>query len=155
MPIKLKIEKKRPTLRKTSKYRKTGYYRISDLVYDFKVTPRTVRVYDDIGILIPLREGEHRYYDQLQYDRMRVALMAQLLGLRLQDIAKCFAEHGDVTLRGIINLLSSHQLVTQRDELMRQRGRMDAVLAEIISALRDREQTLSSAAQAHNSAQTF
>ncbi len=139
MSLTLKIEKKK-VVKKTSRNRKAGYYRISDLVYDFKLTPRTLRLYDDLGILTPLREGEHRYYDQAQHDRLLVILQAQYLGLRLQDLAKIFAANGDVTLRDIVKLLSSRQLLAQREELMRRRRYLDNVVLAIESALRDRDQ---------------
>ncbi|MBB4201103.1 DNA-binding transcriptional MerR regulator/transposase [Rhodoblastus sphagnicola] len=137
MPIKLKTDKKGLPL-KPNRIGESGTYRISNLAFDYKITRRTVRFYD--RVLNPIRDGEHRYYDQSQYDRLGLILEARVLGLTLDDICKLFTARCEITLRDIVRLLSERQLLAQQDELACQRERMNAVFSEISEELRERSQ---------------
>ena len=54
-------------------------FTISDLAREFEVTPRTIRHYEDEGLLSPRRQGQRRIYSP----RDRVTLALILRGKRL------------------------------------------------------------------------
>ncbi len=63
-------------------------YRIGDLVRAFDVTPRTLRYYEELGLLRPERRGQQRYYSDRDRVRLRLILRGRRLGFSLEEIAK-------------------------------------------------------------------
>ncbi len=59
---------------------------ISDLAKEFDITPRTIRFYEDQGILSPAREGRRRVYVARDRTRLKLALRGKRLGLQLSEI---------------------------------------------------------------------
>lgn len=60
-------------------------FRISDLAREFGVTLRTLRFYEDRGLLAPTRKGTTRLYDRRDRVRLRLALLARALGFSLTE----------------------------------------------------------------------
>jgi len=60
-------------------------YSISELAEEFDVTTRTLRFYEDKGILSPQRKGTARVYDERDKVRLRLALRGKRLGFSLDD----------------------------------------------------------------------
>lgn len=52
----------------------------------FDVTPRTLRYYEYIELLSPLREGRARYYTPREVARMTLILRGRRFGFSLEDI---------------------------------------------------------------------
>ncbi|MFC4909835.1 MerR family transcriptional regulator [Actinomadura gamaensis] len=77
------------------------------------VTSRTLRHYDDIGLLRPSRVGEngYRYYDSGSVARLQRILLLRDLGLGLPDIADILAHEKDeeTTLSEHITLLEAER----------------------------------------------
>jgi len=42
----------------------TSTYTISDLAKEYDITPRTIRFYEDQGLLTPTREGRQRVFSE-------------------------------------------------------------------------------------------
>ena len=64
-------------------------YSISELAREFDVTPRTIRFYEDSGLLAPARGGaggRQRVYSQRDRTRLKLALRGKRLGLSLSEI---------------------------------------------------------------------
>ena len=66
-------------------------YTITDLAKEFQVTTRTIRHYEDEGLVQPLREGSARVYNNRDRGRLRLALRGKRLGISLGDIRELFA----------------------------------------------------------------
>ena len=62
-------------------------YSISDLSREFEVTPRTLRYYEEKGILAPLRKGQTRVYSTADRAHLILILRGKQLGLSLQESA--------------------------------------------------------------------
>ena len=62
------------------------YYRIGDLAREFDVSLRTLRFYEDRGLLHPKRSGSTRLYSTKDRLRLRVILLIKSLGFSLVDI---------------------------------------------------------------------
>ncbi|MCE2679202.1 MAG: MerR family DNA-binding transcriptional regulator [Burkholderiales bacterium] len=61
-------------------------YTITQLVREFDLTSRTVRFYEDQGLLNPAREGRNRIYSPRDRTRLKLILRGKRLGLSLQEI---------------------------------------------------------------------
>ena len=59
---------------------------ISDLAEMYQVTPRTLRYYEDQGIISPARDGQKRIYNQRDRTRLKLALRGKRLGFSLAEI---------------------------------------------------------------------
>ena len=60
-------------------------YRIGDLSREFGVTLRTLRFYEDRGLLSPERRGTTRIYSRRDRVRLRLILLAKTLGFSLTE----------------------------------------------------------------------
>ncbi|MBX3663181.1 MAG: MerR family DNA-binding transcriptional regulator [Burkholderiales bacterium] len=65
-------------------------YSISDLAQEFGVTTRTLRHYEDQGLVSPARDGINRIYSHRDRVRLKLALRAKRLGFSLSDIRELF-----------------------------------------------------------------
>lgn len=104
---------------------------ISELAQEFSVTPRTLRFYEDQGIISPIREGRNRVYLARDRTRLKLALRGKRLGLQLSEILSLIDMYdgpGDTTaqLRHYMSVLEKHRLVLER-----QRQDLDETLKEI------------------------
>lgn len=64
----------------------TTTWTISDLAQEFAITPRTLRFYEDHGIVSPQRQGKQRIYHARDRTRLKLALRGKRLGLALSEI---------------------------------------------------------------------
>ncbi len=60
-------------------------YSIQDLSREFKVTPRTLRFYEDKGLLAPDRRGATRLYSDRDRVHLQLTLRGKRLGLSLTE----------------------------------------------------------------------
>ena len=65
-------------------------YSISDLAKEFAVTTRTIRHYEEQGLLRPKRDGTARMFINRDRARLKLALRAKRLGFSLNDIRELF-----------------------------------------------------------------
>lgn len=65
-------------------------FTISELAREFGVTTRTIRFYEDEGLLSPKREGTNRVFSQRDHVRLKLALRGKRLGFSLAEIRELF-----------------------------------------------------------------
>ena len=65
-------------------------YTISDLAREFGVTTRTLRHYEEQGLLCPARQGQIRVFSTRDRVRLKLALRCKRLGFSLQEIKELF-----------------------------------------------------------------
>lgn len=104
---------------------------ISELTREFDVTPRTIRFYEDHGIVSPAREGRARIYGPRDRTRLKLALRGKRLGLQLSEIRALIDMYDSPRdtlpqLRHYLSVLSAH-----RQTLEQQRRDIDETLSEI------------------------
>jgi DNA-binding transcriptional MerR regulator len=106
-------------------------FAISDLAREFGITPRTIRFWEDQGILSPEREGSKRIFARRDRARLKMALRGKRLGLSLaeiKDLIGMYASTEDETPQ----LLECLRVMSKRREaLEQQREDIEAMLAEI------------------------
>ncbi|MBI3146931.1 MAG: MerR family DNA-binding transcriptional regulator [Betaproteobacteria bacterium] len=106
-------------------------YSISDLAREFSLTTRTIRFYEDQGLLAPTRVGRHRVYGNRERVRIRLILRGKRLGFSLAEIRE-FLDLYEATegeRRQLEKFLAG--LAERRRNLAQQREDIDAVLHEI------------------------
>jgi DNA-binding transcriptional MerR regulator len=108
-----------------------GEYSIGDLAREFDVTPRTIRFYEDQGLLAPRREGQRRIYTQRERTRLKLTLRGKRLGLTLSEIRELIDMYEPgrderPQLERFLAALESH-----RSALEQQRTDIEAQLSEI------------------------
>ena len=69
-------------------------YSISDLAGEFDVTTRTIRFYEEKGLLDPRREGTRRIYSPADRTKLRLILRGKRLGLSLDESAEIILMYG-------------------------------------------------------------
>jgi len=106
-------------------------FAISDLAREFGITPRTIRFWEDQGILAPAREGNKRVFTRRDRARLKMALRGKRLGLSLaeiKDLIGMYASTADETPQ----LLECLRVMDKRRAaLEQQREDIEAMLAEI------------------------
>jgi DNA-binding transcriptional MerR regulator len=70
---------------------------ISDLAAEFDVTPRTIRFYEEKGLLKPRREGTRRIFSASDRTRLRLILRGRRLGFSLDESAEIIDMYGTPT----------------------------------------------------------
>lgn len=65
-------------------------YSISDLAREFQVTTRTIRFYEDEGLLTPERRGQTRVYSAGDRVRLMLILRGKRLGFSLAECREIF-----------------------------------------------------------------
>ena len=106
-------------------------FAISDLAREFGITPRTIRFWEDQGILAPEREGSKRIFTRRDRARLKMALRGKRLGLTLAEIKDLIGMYNsteDETPQ-LVKCLSVME--KRRQALQQQREDIEAVLAEI------------------------
>jgi DNA-binding transcriptional MerR regulator len=114
-------------------------YTIREMARDFKVSIRTLRFYEDRGLLHPRREGSNRRYDARDRLHLRMILKGKTLGFTLTEIHGILAGQRENSGKMELEMgLLPEQIAAQIDYLERQRGQLD----EAISTLREAQRTL-------------
>jgi DNA-binding transcriptional MerR regulator len=65
-------------------------YSISDLAQEFTISTRSIRYYEDQGLLQPVRDGSKRLYSKHDKLRLKLILRGKRLGFSLKEIKELF-----------------------------------------------------------------
>lgn len=117
-------------------------YSIRDLAREFDLTTRTIRFYEDKGLLAPKREGQRRVYFKRDRARLKLILRGKRLGFSLDEIQQLVNAYE--TPEDEIPQLEQYlaTLVEHRQTLLRQKEDLDKTLRELDRAERDCRATL-------------
>ncbi len=95
------------------------------------MTTRTLRFYEQQGLIDPLRRGRTRLYSAADRTRLKLILRGKRLGFSLSEIREIVdmydAPPGE---RGQLNLLIA-RIAERRGELLQKRSDIDASLADL------------------------
>ncbi len=126
--------------------RKDATFSISDLAREFGITPRTIRFYEDKGLLAPRREGMTRVFSRRDRTRLKLALRGKRLGFSLAEIRYLIemydtARDQNTQLTEFLNGLSQRKAA-----LLQQREDIEVVLQEVTAFERQCRDLLSARA---------
>lgn len=106
-------------------------FSISDLAREFDITPRTIRFWEDQGLLFPRREGQTRVFSRRDRTRLKLALRGKRLGLSLPRIREMIDMYDTARDESSQLVKFLDVLAERRAAYERQREDIEAVLAEI------------------------
>ena len=89
----------------------------------FDVTPRTIRFYEDKGLLKPARHAGARVFNKQDYVRFEHIMRAKRIGFTLDDIKQ------------VLDVTDGH--ITDRVELLRRKKNLEAVIHTLKRRLED------------------
>ena len=103
-------------------------YSISDLAREFGVTTRTIRFYEEKGLISPLREGQKRIYTPADRVRIKLILRGKRIGMTLEESGEVInmydpANNNAQQLRSLL-----HKVDERRDLLEQQKKDIDEML---------------------------
>ncbi|MCG7394846.1 MerR family DNA-binding transcriptional regulator [Microvirga sp. ACRRW] len=107
------------------------FYTIGDLAREFGVTLRTLRFYEDRGLLSPRRDGTARIYDARDRERLSVILKGKQLGFTLTEIRAMLAEERSANGQAMNLKLSLDQVEDQIRHLEQQKIEIEEALQEL------------------------
>ncbi len=105
-------------------------YTIAELAREFNLTPRTIRYYEDQGLLSPTRVGMQRIYSKRDRTRLKLTLRGKRLGLSLAEIRELIDMYDTAPESSQLTRLLE-VLAKRRAKLEQQREDIEAVLAEL------------------------
>ncbi|WP_048647988.1 MerR family transcriptional regulator [Nitratireductor soli] len=110
------------------------YYSITELTREFGISTRTLRFYEDEGLINPMRRGRTRLYRPSDRQLVRQILRGRRLGFSVAEIREIIevykAPPGEV---GQLKLMLTH--IEQKQQDLRQKRRdLEDTLEELASA---------------------
>ena len=104
---------------------------IAEVADEFGVTHRTVRHYEELGLISPERRGTARVYHRRDRTRLALILRGKRLGFTLDEIAHIINLYDDPPGEaGQLEFLLA-EIQRRRSDLVQRRADLDAVLAEL------------------------
>jgi DNA-binding transcriptional MerR regulator len=123
-------------------------YTISELAKEFGITTRTIRFYEEKGLIAPLREGQKRLYQPADRVRIKLILRGKRIGMTLDECVELIdmydPEHNNSEqLHSLIDTVHS-----RRARFLQQRRDIDEMLAGLDEVQALCEQALADAGNA-------
>ena len=104
---------------------------IGELADQFQTTLRTIRHYEELGLISPSRNGRQRVYTERDRVRLELILRGKRLGFTLDEIAHIINLYDDPPGEaGQLEFLLA-EIQRRRSDLVQRRADLDAVLAEL------------------------
>ncbi|HHG3331244.1 TPA: MerR family DNA-binding transcriptional regulator [Vibrio parahaemolyticus] len=108
-------------------------FKISELAKEFDITTRSIRFYEDLGLLTPERKGNTRIYNGRDRIRLKLILPGKRLGFSLADIKELFelydTDQSTEQLNYMIRLIEEKKAALQQ-----QANDIQAVMMELNAA---------------------
>ena len=106
-------------------------YTIRDLAEEFDITTRTLRFYEEKGMLSPDRQGQLRIYNAGDRTRLKLILRGKRLGLDLQESSEIIAMYNPSTnnQQQLKALLA--KIEEKKTQLVRQQEDLDAMFEDL------------------------
>lgn len=103
---------------------KTAQYTIRDLASEFDVTSRTIRFYEEAGLLQPQRDGQTRLYTDQDRVKLKLILRGKRLGFSLAESRELIEMYDPASD-------NTHQLLALRDKIQNRREALRQQLMDI------------------------
>ncbi len=110
------------------------YYTITELTREFDISTRTLRFYEDEGLIAPLRRGRTRLFRQSDRHLIKQIMRGKRLGFSINEIREIIQMYreppGEV---GQLKLMIK-RIDEKRDDLRQKRRDLEETLAELDNA---------------------
>jgi DNA-binding transcriptional MerR regulator len=122
-------------------------YSITELSREFKISTRSIRYYEDVGLVCPTRKGSSRIYSRRDRIRLMLTLRGKRLGfslaecLELIDLYDTTASNKDRQLKAVIEKVNQKrsELQQQLDDIRAIEEGLDNLEAMCNAALKKNE----------------
>lgn len=107
---------------------------ISDLASEFAITTRSIRFYEERGLLHPTRRGGVRFYSPGERVKLKLILRGKRLGFSLEesrDIIDMY-DHNSGNSKQLQYLLE--KITEKREQLKRKRNEINGMLRDLNTA---------------------
>jgi DNA-binding transcriptional MerR regulator len=123
-------------------------YTIRELTKEFGVTARTLRHYEDEGLIAPARRGQARIYNNRDHARVTLILRGRRVGFSLAEIREILDlyDRGDGGTKQ--NIHARAKFAERIDALERQRKDIEESLIELHRAVAQMDEHLGKAQRA-------
>ncbi len=113
-----------------NKIDRTEYYSITDLTKEFDVSTRTIRFYEDEGLITPLRQGRTRLFRPSDRRLLMFILRGKRLGFSIAEIQEIMAMYKEPPGEaGQLQLLID-RVKEKRDQLKQKRQDIEETISE-------------------------
>jgi len=97
-------------------------YSISELAKEFEITTRTIRFYEDKGMLKPKRDGQKRIYSSADRTRLKLIIRGKRKGLSLDesfDIIQLYKQSPDSSkqLKKLLQAIEKQKEILSKKKL--------------------------------------
>jgi DNA-binding transcriptional MerR regulator len=117
-------------------------FSIGELAREFDITTRSIRFYEDQGLILPNRKGQTRIYNQRDRVRLRLILRGKRLGFSLAETGRLF-ELYDADTSSATQLIQIMELIyNKKNDLNQQLEDIKAVLIELTGLEKNCQNTL-------------
>ncbi|EMF7381443.1 MerR family DNA-binding transcriptional regulator [Vibrio parahaemolyticus] len=120
-------------------------YKISDLAKEFDITTRSIRFYEDVGLIEPERKSNMRVYQRRDKIRLKLILRGKRLGFSLAEIRELFElydmQQTDEQLLKMLNIIEEKQAVLQQqlNDIGVVMGELNAAKERCLQTLKNNE----------------
>ena len=109
-------------------------YSIRDLANEFGVTTRTLRFYEQKGLLTPIREKQSRTYTKADRTRLRLILRGKRLGFSLEESQSIISMYDPKKKNDQQLLTLIGKIREKREQLLEQRNDLELMLKDLDAA---------------------
>jgi DNA-binding transcriptional MerR regulator len=111
---------------------------ISKLAKHFDVTPRTIRFYEDQGLLNPSRVNNQRVYTERDFVRLKLILRGKRIGFSLAELKETISLYDtqpdeQAQLQFVLQTIGNHraELIQRKEDIETTLSDMDEVRARV------------------------
>ncbi len=124
---------------------KTGedYIRIGEMAKKYGVTLRTLRFYEDKGLINPKREGSTRLYSRRDNAQLKLILLGRKVGFSLRDVKQIMDLYDPKGANTKQLRLALEKSEKQLSRLQKQQTVIDEAIKELSNTMADMRQRLS------------
>ncbi|MDJ0613443.1 MAG: MerR family DNA-binding transcriptional regulator [Rhizobiaceae bacterium] len=109
---------------------RTEYYSITDLTKEFDVSTRTIRFYEDEGLITPLRQGRTRLFRPSDRRLLMFILRGKRLGFSIAEIQEIMSMYKEPPGEaGQLELLIN-RVTEKREQLKQKRQDIEETISE-------------------------
>ncbi len=120
-----------------------GIFRIGEMAKTYGVTLRTLRFYEDKGLLNPAREGTTRLYSRRDRTRLQLILLGRKVGFSLRDVKQMMDLYDPSGSNAKQMRLTLDKSEKQLGRLKKQRQAIDEAIVELSGLMTDLQRRLS------------
>lgn len=107
------------------------FYSITELTREFEVSTRTIRFYEDEGLIQPIRRGRTRLFKPSDRRLLMLIMRGKRLGFSIAEIREIISIYKEPPGESGQLKLLVQRVVEKRDQLLQKRQDIDETIAEL------------------------